>query len=113
MARTISWSDFEKIEMRVGEVKGVEPYPQAHRPSYVLQIDFGAEIGVMRSIAAIREGYSPAELVGRLLVGVVNFPPKQIGARRSQALILAAVSESGALRLLEPDGEIPLGSRVR
>ncbi len=113
MASPISWADFDKVDMRVGRVKRVEAYPEAHRPSYLLQIDFGAEMGVKNSIAAIREQYSSSELIGRSVVAVVNFPPKQIGKRRSCALVLAAVSDSGGLRLLRPDGEIGLGSRVR
>jgi tRNA-binding protein len=113
VASPINWADFEKVDMRVGRVKNVEPYPEAHRPSYLLQIDFGAEIGVKNSIAAIREQYSSSELIGRSVVAVVNFPPRQIGKRRSYALVLAAVSDSGALRLLQPDKEIALGSRVR
>lgn len=99
--------------MRVGEVLDVQPYPQAHRPSYLLRIDFGENIGVRASIAAICEVYQPLELVGRQVVAVVNFPPKQIGKHHSHALVLAAVEDSGSLRLLQPDAEVALGSRVR
>lgn len=113
MGSPIAWEDFDKVEMRVGRVLQVEPYPQAHRPSYLLQIDFGEKIGEKTSIAALRAKYQPEELVGRQVVAVVNFPPKQIGVRRSHALVLAAMEESGALHLLRPDGDAPLGTRVR
>ena len=113
MPKPITWDDFDKVEMRVGRVLEVEPYPRAHRPSYLLQIDFGDRIGEKTSIAALREQYKLEDLIGRQVVAVVNFPPKQIGVRRSHALVLAAVAESGALHLLRPDDEAPLGARVR
>jgi tRNA-binding protein len=113
MAKPITWEDFDKVEMRVGEVLEVEPYPEGHRPSYLLRIDFGERIGEKTSIAAIRDQYQPEDLSGRQVIAVVNFPPIQIGVRRSHALVLAAVEESGALHLVRPDDGAPLGARVR
>lgn len=109
----ISWQDFERVDMRVGEVLGVEEYPQARKPSYVLSIDFGPQIGRKQSIAALASAYTPEELVGRQVVAVVNFPVKQIGVRRSEVLVLAAVNPGGSLRLIEPDAPVELGARIR
>ncbi|NIS80534.1 MAG: tRNA-binding protein [Anaerolineales bacterium] len=109
----LSWEEFEKVEMHTGRVISVEDFPQARNPSYVLTIDFGTTLGVLRSVAAIAIEYKHEALVGRLVVAVTNFPPKQIANRMSQALVLAAVNADGSLRLLQPDGEVELGARVK
>ena len=109
----ISWEQFEQVEMRVGRVEQVQPFPQARNPSLLLEIDFGPQLGRRQSAAAIADVYSEDELVGRLVVAVVNFPPKQIANHMSEALVLAGVNADGSLRLLQPDAEVELGARVR
>jgi tRNA-binding protein len=109
----IEWEDFERVDMRVGRVLQVEDFDKARNPSYLLQIDFGPEIGIKRSAAAIRELYSKEELAGRLVVAVANFPPKQIANHISEVLVLAGVNPDGSMRLLQPDDEVELGARVR
>jgi tRNA-binding protein len=109
----ISWEEFDKVEMRVGRVLGVDEFPEARRPSYLMTIDFGPDTGVKRSSAAIEHLYEPQELKGKLVVAVTNFPPKQIANRMSEVLVLAAVNADGSMRLLQPDGEVELGARVR
>lgn len=110
---TIRWADFEKIEMRVGRVMAAEPFEEARTPSFLLQIDFGDELGVLQSSAALREDYVAEDLEGRLVVAVTNFPPKQIANHMSEVLVLAAVNEDGSLHLLQPDEGAELGARVR
>ena len=109
----IGWGDFERVDMRVGRVLEVREFEEAHNPSYLLQIDFGPEIGVKQSAAAIRNLYDKAELADRLVVAVVNFPPKQIANHISEVLVLAGVNPDGTMRLLQPDREVELGARVR
>lgn len=109
----ISWDEFDAVEMRVGKIVGVEVFKEARKPSYLLQVDFGEAMGVKQSSAAIRETYSKGELIGRLVVAVTNFPPKQIANHRSEVLILAAVNRDGSLRLLQPDQDVELGARIR
>jgi tRNA-binding protein len=109
----IQWADFELVEMRVGRVLEVEDFPEARNPSYLLRIDFGPEVGVKRSAAAIRDLYAKEEISNRLVVAVVNFPPKQIATHISEVLVLAGVNPDGSMRLLQPDAEVQLGARVR
>ena len=109
----IQWADFELVEMRVGRVLEVEDFPEAHNPSYLLRIDFGPEVGIKRSAAAIRDLYTKEEISNRLVVAVVNFPPKQIATHISEVLVLAGVNPDGSMRLLQPDDEVQLGARVR
>ena len=107
----ISLEDFQKVDMRVGRVVEVEEFPEARRPAWKLRVDFGPEIGEKRSSAQITN-YSREELEGRLVVGVVNFPPRQIGPVRSEVLVLGAVSDEHPVLLLEPDaGSVP-GDRI-
>ena len=107
----IAWSDFEKVDMRVGTVIDAEPFPEARRPAYKLTIDFGP-LGRKRSSAQITQHYRPADLVGRLVVAVVNFPPKQIGPFVSEVLVLGAYNEAGEVILLHPDHAVAPGSRI-
>ena len=109
----IQWADFEKVDIRVGRVLEVEDFPEARNPSYLLRIDFGPELGVKRSAAAIRDLYAKEEISNRLVVAVVNFPPKQIATHISEVLVLAGVNPDGSMRLLQPDAEVQLGARVR
>ena len=108
----ISYDDFEKVDIRVGKIIGVEDFPQARKPAYKLQIDFGPEIGVKRSSAQITKYYTKDELLGRLVLGVVNFPPKQIGPFRSECLTLGVPDEHGDVVLLSPTQEMPIGGKM-
>lgn len=108
----IDFEDFLKVELRVGRVVSAERFPEARKPAYVLHVDFGDEIGVRKSSAQVTTRYEPAELVGRLVVGVVNFAPKQIGPIRSECLITGFHDDDGAVVLCVPDSPVPLGSRL-
>jgi len=112
MSQTISWSDFEKVELRVGKVVAAAPFPEARKPAYVLQIDFGEEIGLRKSSAQITALYRPEELLGRLVVAVVNFPKKQIGPLMSECLVTGFHDGNGHVALCVPDREVPLGTRL-
>ncbi len=107
----ISYDDFAKVDMRVGRIVAVENLPEARKPAWKLTIDFGEEIGVMRSSAQITN-YAREQLEGRLIVGVVNFPPRQIGPVRSEVLVLGATDEAGDVILLGPGSDVPLGARI-
>jgi tRNA-binding protein len=107
----IEFDDFLKVDMRVGQVTAVDEFPEARKPAWKLTIDFGPEIGAKRSSAQITN-YSREELVGRLVVAVVNFPPRQIGPFMSEVLTLGASDADGDIILLEPRSDVPLGSRI-
>lgn len=107
----IEFSDFQKIDMRVGTVVDVKINEKAHKPAYVVHIDFGA-LGVMKSSAQLTENYQPEDLDGRQVVGVVNFPPKQIADVQSEVLILGALSENEGVVLLNVDQPVENGSRI-
>ena len=109
---TIEWSDFEKVELRVGTIVEVLDFPEARKPAYKLMIDFGDEIGLLKSSAQITDLYTREELVGRQVVGVVNFPPRQIGPVRSECLVTGFHREDGAVVLARPDSEVPNGARL-
>lgn len=108
----ISWGDFEKVQLRVGKVVAAAPFPEARRPAYVLQIDFGDEIGMRKSSAQITALYRPEDLVGRLVVAVVNFPKKQIGPLMSECLVTGFHDANGEVALCVPDRDVPLGTRL-
>ena len=108
---TISWADFEKVDMRVGVVVEATDFPEARRPAYKLTIDFGP-LGLKRSSAQITHHYRPGDLVGRHVVAVVNFPPKQIGPFVSEVLVLGAYNEAGEVILLHPDHAVTPGSKI-
>ena len=107
----IEYPDFEKVDMRVGRIVAVEDFPEARRPAWKLRIDFGPEIGEKRSSAQITN-YTREELDGRLVVAVVNFPPRQIGPVRSEVLVLGAVADDHPVLLLEPDAGSQPGDRI-
>jgi tRNA-binding protein len=109
---TISWQDFEKVDMRVGVVTDAKEFPEARRPAYRLWIDFGPVLGVKRSSAQITAHYRLADLIGRRVVAVVNFPPKQIGPFVSEVLVLGAYNEAGEVILLDPDQPVAPGSKI-
>jgi tRNA-binding protein len=108
----ISWTDFEKVDVRVGRVVEAEPLPEAHKPSVKLTVDFGSEVGVKRSSAQITTHYILETLVGKQVVAVVNFPNKRIAGFKSEVLVLGVPDEEGAVVLLAPDREVPLGVRM-
>jgi tRNA-binding protein len=106
-----TFEQFLEIDMRVGRVLAVDEFPEARKPAWKLRIDFGAEIGEKRSSAQISH-YSRDDLEGRLVVAVVNFPPRQIGPFMSEVLVLGLPDEEGRVTLLQPDSDVPLGGRV-
>jgi tRNA-binding protein len=110
--QTISWEDFEKVELRVGRVVKAETFPQARKPAYILHVDFGSEIGIKKSSAQLTELYGVEELVGRLVVAVVNFAAKQIGPMKSECLVTGFPDEAGHVVLCVPDKAVPLGSKL-
>ncbi len=111
-APPIAFADFLKVDVRVGRVVEALPFPEARKPAIKLRIDFGAEIGVKKSSAQITSHYSCEELVGRLVLAVVNFPPRQIGPLMSEVLTLGVPDEAGEVVLLHPDKEVPVGGRL-
>lgn len=108
----ITYGDFEKVDIRIGVIVAAEPFPQARKPAYKLQIDFGGEIGVKKSSAQITEHYTAETLVGKQVLAVVNFPPRQIGPFMSEVLTLGAPDENGKVVLLAPDRTVPVGGRM-
>ena len=111
MADEITFDDFLTVDMRVGRVLEVEDFPEARKPAWKLSIDFGPEVGVKRSSAQITN-YTREELEGSLVVGVVNFPSRQIGPVRSEVLVIGAVEDDGTVIILRPDGDATPGSRI-
>lgn len=109
---TITWDDFSKVELRVGRIVDARPFAEARKPAYVLQVDFGAEIGMRKSSAQITRLYAPEELVGKLVVGVVNFPKKQIGPLMSECLVTGFYDANGDVALCVPDKPVPLGAKL-
>ena len=108
----ISWSDFEKVEMRVGTIVEVKDFPKARVPAYQLKIDFGTEIGLRKSSAQITSRYSREDLLGKQIVAVVNFPKKQIADFMSECLVMGAVGEEGDVVLLHPGFKVGNGSGI-
>lgn len=108
----ISYEDFEKVDIRVGKIIKVEDFPEARRPSYKLQIDFGPEIGIKKSSAGIADLYKKEELKNTLVLAVVNFPPKQIGPFISEVLTLGVSDKEGKVVLVRPDKDTPLGGKL-
>ncbi|WP_264565050.1 tRNA-binding protein [Flavobacterium sp. N3904] len=108
----LSWSEFERVEMRVGTILEVNDFPEARKPAFQLTIDFGTAIGIRKTSAQITQRYTKEVLVGRQIVAVVNFPKKQIGKFMSECLVLGAVGEEGDVILLAPDFKIENGLRI-
>jgi len=108
----IPFADFEKVDVRVGRIVAAEPFPEARKPAYKLTIDFGSEIGAKRSSAQLTVHYTAEALVGRLVLAVVNFAPRQIGPFMSEVLTLGVPDDAGAVVLIRPDEEVPLGGRL-
>jgi tRNA-binding protein len=108
----ISWDEFSRVELRVGRIIAAEEFPQARKPAYLLQVDFGAELGVRKSSAQITALYRREDLVGRLVVAVLNFPKKQIGPILSECLVTGFHNERGEVALCIPDQPVPLGAKL-
>ncbi|HTZ76691.1 MAG TPA: tRNA-binding protein [Stellaceae bacterium] len=109
---TITYDDFAKVDIRVGTIVGAEPYPEARRPAYKLQVDFGPEIGTKRTSVQITVHYKVDELVGKQVAAVVNFPPKQIGKFMSEVLVLGFPDPAGAVVLIAPTKSVPNGGKL-
>ena len=107
----IDYDDFAKVDMRVGRIVAVEDFPEARKPAWKLTVDFGPEVGIKRSSAQITH-YARDALEGRLVVAVVNFPPRQIGPVRSEVLVLGALSDAKGVVLLGPDEDVAPGDRI-
>jgi tRNA-binding protein len=107
----LAWDEFMRVDMRVGRIVEIEDFPEARKPAWKLRVDFGEQIGMRRSSAQITN-YARDALVGRLVIAVVNFPPKQIGPVRSECLVLGTYTADGTVLLLTPEPEAELGDRV-
>ena len=107
-----SYDDFLKLDIRVGRITRAEPFPEARKPAIRLWVDFGGDLGERRSSAQITRHYDPAGLIGRQVLAVVNFPPRQIGPVRSEVLVLGVPDAAGEVVLIGPDHEVPLGGRL-
>lgn len=108
----INWDDFQKVDIRVGTIVGVEDFPEARRPAYKLRVDFGEELGVKKSSAQITDLYTKADLMGKQVLAVVNFPPKQIGPFMSECLVTGLNRPDGSVVLATVDMELPNGARL-
>ncbi|WP_422377674.1 tRNA-binding protein [Roseibium sp.] len=112
MSDQISFDDFLKVDVRVGRVVEAEDFPEARKPAYKMKIDFGPDIGIKKTSAQITRHYTPETLVGKLVMAVVNFPPRQIGPVMSEVLTLGVPDEDGEVVLLTPDKDVPVGGRL-
>ena len=109
---TISFDDFLKVELRVGRIVSAAVFQQARKPAYVLHVDFGSELGIKKSSAQVTALYQPEDLIGKLVVAVVNFPRKQVGPLMSECLVTGFHNEHGEVALCVPDQAVPLGTRL-
>ena len=112
MMDLIDYDDFLKVDIRAGRVTRAEPFPEARKPAIKLWVDFGPEIGERKSSAQITAHYAPEALVGRMVMGVVNFPPRQIGPMRSEVLVLGVMDDAGGVVLVAPDQDVAPGQRM-
>jgi tRNA-binding protein len=107
-----SFDDFQKLDIRVGRIVQADPFPEARKPAFKLRVDFGGDIGVKRSSAQITAHYAPETLIGRQVLAVVNFPPRQIGKVLSEVLVLGVPDAQGDVVLIAPDLDVPMGGRL-
>jgi tRNA-binding protein len=112
MVDQIEFDDFMKIDIRVGVIERAEPFPEARKPAYKLWVDFGEGLGVKKSSAQITKHYSSKDLIGKQVMAVVNFPPRQIGPVMSEILVLGIPDDEGEVVLLRPDKNVPIGGRM-
>ncbi|MDP2723693.1 MAG: tRNA-binding protein [Bacteroidales bacterium] len=110
--KQINWNEFEQVDLRVGTIVDVQDFPEARKPAYKLKVDFGGEIGIKKSSAQITDLYTKEELLNKQVIGVVNFPPKQIGSFISECLITGFANETGAIVLAVPDKKVPDGVKL-
>jgi tRNA-binding protein len=108
----IAFGDFERVDVRVGRIIRADPFPEARKPAYRLTIDFGSELGTRKSSAQLTVHYRPEDLIGRLVLAVVNFPPRQIGPFMSEVLTLGVPDDTGAVVLVTPEQNVPLGGKL-
>lgn len=109
---TITFDDFMKVDIRVGQIVAADEFPEARRPAFKLQVDLGPEIGIKKTSAQVTQNYTREELVGRRVLAVVNFPPKQIGKYMSEILVLGVPDDDHNVVLIRPDADTPLGGRL-
>lgn len=112
MTKEISWNDFQQVELRVGVIVEIDDFPEARVPAYKVKADFGPQLGIRKTSAQITSLYTKEELIGKQIVGVVNFPPKQIGPFRSEFLLTGFYREDGAVVLAVPERQVPLGAKL-
>lgn len=112
MSDQITYSDFEKVDIRVGRITRAEPFPEARKPAFKLWVDFGGDLGEKRSSAQITRHYTPEALIGRQVMAVVNFPPRQIGKVLSEVLVLGVPDAEGEVVLIAPGHDVPLGGKL-
>ncbi|WP_421994210.1 tRNA-binding protein [Roseococcus sp.] len=112
MSATITYDDFERAEIRVGTIVDAQPFPEARKPALQLWVDFGEPLGIRKSSAQLTAHYAPDKLIGRQVMAVVNFPPRQIGPFRSEVLVLGVPDDNGDVVLLKPDLRVPDGGRM-
>jgi tRNA-binding protein len=112
MMKNITWDDFQKVELRVGTIIEVNDFPEAKNSAFILKVDFGKNIGIRKSSAQITELYNAETLIGKQVMAVINFPPKQIGNMMSECLVTGFHREDGAVVLVAPDTEVPNGTKL-
>lgn len=112
MSETITWDDFEKVELKIGTIVRAEEFPEARKPAYKVWVDFGGDLGVKKSSAQITVHYKPEDLIGKQIVAVVNFPVKQIGPIKSEFLLTGFYDENGDVVVAQPEREVPNGSKL-
>jgi tRNA-binding protein len=112
MMQQIEYDDFEKVDIRIGRIVDVQEFPEARKPAYKLWADFGPEIGIKKTSAQVTQNYNPETLMGKLVMAVVNFPPRQIGKYMSEILVLGFPDENGNVTLVSPDKNVPLGGKL-
>lgn len=110
--KKITWGEFEQVELRVGTIKEVQEFPEARHPAYIVKADFGPDIGILKSSAQITDLYTPEDLIGKQIVGVVNFPSKQIGPIMSQFLLTGFYQDDGAVVIAQPERPVKNGAKL-